>query len=62
MYTRYFYRLHTLSSAEQGVLRLSLLFETLLQNNQPRVFLHLKDIGADPLTIALPWIVQAFSG
>lgn len=61
-YTRYFYRLHTLSSHEQGLIRLSALFESLLQNNQPRLFLHLKDVGADPLSIALPWLVQAFAG
>lgn len=62
MYTRYFFRLHTLSSHPQGIVSLCLLFETLLQTHEPQLFMHLKSIGVQPLKIAFKWLIRAFSG
>eukprot|EP00051_Salpingoeca_urceolata_P003393 m.57410 g.57410 ORF g.57410 m.57410 type:complete len:166 (+) comp12738_c0_seq1:1286-1783(+) len=50
------------STTLQCLLSLCLLFENLLQLHQPHVFLHLQSLMVDPLRIAMPWIVQAFSG
>ena len=60
LYTRYFCKLHSINSHPEGLLRLCLLFEQLLQAHQPHLFLHLQTIGVEPLDIALPWIVTAF--
>lgn len=62
MYMRYFFRLHSISSHPQGIVALSLLFETLLQTHEPELFFHLKSVGCQPLKIAFKWLVRAFSG
>ncbi|KAM6949029.1 TBC1 domain family member 19 [Aplochiton taeniatus] len=62
MYVRYFFRLHSISSAPSGVVSLCLQFETLLQAHLPQLFYHLREIGAQPLRIAFKWMVRAFSG
>lgn len=62
IYTRYFYRLHSISSHQQGIVALSLLFEILLQTHEPELFFHLKTVGCQPLKIAFKWLVRAFSG
>lgn len=62
MYMRYFFRLHSISSHPQGIVGLSLLFETLLQTHEAELFFHLKSIGCQPLKIAFKWLVRAFSG
>ncbi|XP_078475009.1 TBC1 domain family member 19 isoform X1 [Lampetra planeri] len=62
MYVRHFFRLHSVSSHPSGIVALCLLFETTLQRLQPRLFHHLRDIGAQPLRIAFKWLVRAFSG
>ncbi|XP_076117088.1 TBC1 domain family member 19-like isoform X1 [Mytilus galloprovincialis] len=62
IYTRYFYRLHSISSHHQGIVALSLLFEVLLQTHEPELFFHLKTVGCQPLKIAFKWLVRAFSG
>lgn len=62
IYTRYFFRLHSISSHPQGIVCLSLLFETLLQTHEPELFFHLKSVGCQPLKIAFKWLVRAFSG
>jgi len=62
MYTGFFHQLHTLSSHPKGIVSLCLLFETLLQTNEPALFLHLKSIGVQPLRLAFKWLVRAFSG
>ena len=48
LYTRYFFRLHSLSSHEQGIVSLCLQFEQLLQAQQPQLLYHLKQIGVSP--------------
>ncbi|XP_061149298.1 TBC1 domain family member 19 [Syngnathus typhle] len=62
MYTRYFFRLHSVSSARSGIVSLCLLLERLLQTHLPRLFHHLRRIGAQPLRIAFKWLLRAFSG
>lgn len=62
IYTRYFFRLHTMSSHPQGILSLCLLFENLLQTHEPALFYHLKEVGAHPLRLAFNWIIYAFAG
>ncbi|ESO89527.1 hypothetical protein LOTGIDRAFT_234336 [Lottia gigantea] len=61
-FMRYFFRLHCLSSHPQGILSLSLLFETLLQDREPELFFHLKSVGCQPLKISFKWLMRAFSG
>ncbi|XP_033116109.1 TBC1 domain family member 19-like [Anneissia japonica] len=62
LYCCHFHRLHTISSHEQGMLSICVLFETILQSRQPHLFLHLKETGAHPLKIAFKWLMRAFSG
>ncbi|XP_014787246.1 TBC1 domain family member 19 [Octopus bimaculoides] len=62
MYSRFFFRLHCISSHEEGILSICLLFEQLLQTLEPEVFFHLKLHGIQPLRIAFKWIIRAFSG
>uniref|UniRef100_UPI00358E30DE TBC1 domain family member 19 isoform X3 n=1 Tax=Myxine glutinosa TaxID=7769 RepID=UPI00358E30DE len=62
MYTKFFYRLHCVSSHASGIVKLCLLFESLVKVHQPQLFLHLHDVGAPPLRIAFKWLVRAFSG
>ncbi|XP_059170535.1 TBC1 domain family member 19-like [Physella acuta] len=62
MYTHYFFRLHSISSHPQGIVGLSLLFENLLQAEEPELFFHLKQVGCQPLRIAFKWLMRAFSG
>ncbi|CAH3029161.1 unnamed protein product [Porites evermanni] len=62
IYTKYFFRLHTMSSHPQGILSLCVLFENLLQTHEPALFYHLKEVGAHPLRLAFNWIIYAFAG
>ncbi|XP_060080026.1 TBC1 domain family member 19-like [Ylistrum balloti] len=62
MYCRHFFRLHSISSHPQGILAISLLFETLLQIHEPELYFHLKTVGCHPLKISFKWLVRAFSG
>ncbi|RUS90119.1 hypothetical protein EGW08_002086, partial [Elysia chlorotica] len=45
-----------------GIVSLSLLFEQLLQAEEPELFYHLKQVGCQPLKIAFKWMMRAFSG
>ncbi|CAH8848529.1 unnamed protein product [Trichobilharzia szidati] len=62
LYMRYFYRLHTISDENSGILCLCLLFERLLQIKEPEVFFHLKSFGAQPLRFVFKWLIRGFSG
>eukprot|EP00050_Salpingoeca_kvevrii_P021866 m.116885 g.116885 ORF g.116885 m.116885 type:complete len:485 (-) comp9511_c0_seq14:56-1510(-) len=62
LYVKYFHHLHTVSSHPMSILRLSQKFEVWLQAHQPRLFLHFKAIGVQPLSIALPWMTSLFVG
>eukprot|EP00927_Polykrikos_kofoidii_P016268 TRINITY_DN17331_c0_g1_i1.p1 TRINITY_DN17331_c0_g1~~TRINITY_DN17331_c0_g1_i1.p1 ORF type:complete len:647 (+),score=86.03 TRINITY_DN17331_c0_g1_i1:131-1942(+) len=63
-YCRYLCRLHTISCAPGTLLPLCSLFESLIFKQAPQVSLHLMQLGAqaEPLRIALPWIVRGFVG
>ncbi|EEB20025.1 conserved hypothetical protein [Pediculus humanus corporis] len=61
-YLRYWFRLHEVSSHEQSILPLCLLFERLLQKQEPQLWLHLKLINVQPIRIVFKWIMRAFSG
>ncbi|XP_046854387.1 TBC1 domain family member 19-like isoform X2 [Xenia sp. Carnegie-2017] len=62
LFTRYFMRLHNISSHPQGIVSLCLLFETLLQTLEPDLFYHLRQIGFHPVKTAFNWIFYVFSG
>jgi hypothetical protein len=59
-YTRYWCKLHTVNSEQDGLLRLCQLFEQLLQTHQPHLFLHLQALGCEPLDVACKWMVTGF--
>ncbi|KAH9507879.1 hypothetical protein Btru_053112 [Bulinus truncatus] len=62
LYMNYFFRLHSVSSHPQGIVALSLLFEKLLQSEEPELFYHLIQVGCQPLKIAFKWLMRGFSG
>lgn len=47
-YMRYWFRLHEVSSHEQGILSLCLLFDRLLQTHEPQLWVHFKKINIQP--------------
>jgi len=62
LYTKYFCRLHHISSDSRDILGLSKMFEDLLQAQDPHLFFHFIQIGVQPLRIAFNWIFYAFCG
>ncbi|XP_034952659.1 TBC1 domain family member 19 [Chelonus insularis] len=61
-YLRYWFRLHTVSCHEQGIVALCLLFERLLQCHEPQLWAHLRNIQIQPIKIVFKWIMRGFSG
>ncbi|RZF48656.1 hypothetical protein LSTR_LSTR010746 [Laodelphax striatellus] len=61
-YLRYWFRLHEVSSHQQGILSLCLLFERLLQRHEPDLWIHLKLINIQPVRIVFKWLMRSFSG
>ncbi|XP_035728237.1 TBC1 domain family member 19-like [Vespa mandarinia] len=61
-YLRYWFRLHTVSSHEQGIVALCLLFERLLQCHEPLLWAHFKNIHLQPIKIVFKWLMRGFSG
>ncbi|KAK1130585.1 hypothetical protein K0M31_018710 [Melipona bicolor] len=61
-YLRYWFRLHTVSSHEQGIVALCLLFERLLQCHEPLLWIHCRNIHIQPVKIVFKWIMRGFSG
>ncbi|XP_071871913.1 TBC1 domain family member 19 [Bombus fervidus] len=61
-YLRYWFRLHTVSSHEQGIVALCLLFERLLQCHEPLLWIHFRNIHIQPVRIVFKWIMRGFSG
>ncbi|XP_018362553.1 PREDICTED: TBC1 domain family member 19 isoform X3 [Trachymyrmex cornetzi] len=61
-YLRYWFRLHTVSSHEQGIVALCLLFERLLQCHEPQLWAHFKNIHIQPIKIVFKWLMRGFSG
>lgn len=61
MYDRYWWKLHTLSTAPQTLLPLCKLFEQILLDRHPNLVHHLAvRLQVKPLAIAIPWIQFAF--
>ena len=61
-YTLLWCKLSVISSDKDTILYISNFFENLLLEVQPRLFLHLQNIGIQPLQIAFPWIQSGFVG
>ncbi|XP_014485954.1 PREDICTED: TBC1 domain family member 19 isoform X2 [Dinoponera quadriceps] len=61
-YLRYWFRLHTVSSHEQGIVALCLLFERLLQCHEPQLWTHFKNTHIQPIKIVFKWLMRGFSG
>ncbi|XP_050454907.1 TBC1 domain family member 19 [Cataglyphis hispanica] len=61
-YLRYWFRLHTVSSHEQGIVALCLLFERLLQCHEPQLWIHFKNLHIQPIRIVFKWLMRGFSG
>ncbi|XP_071452876.1 TBC1 domain family member 19 isoform X1 [Hetaerina americana] len=61
-YTRYWFRLHEVSSHEQGILCLCLLFERLLQRHEPQLWFHFRFINIQPVQVVFKWLMRGFSG
>lgn len=62
LYTRYFCKLHLISSDPQSLIGLCKMFEDLLQQREPQMYYHLLQLKIQPLRIAFNWICFAFSG
>ncbi|XP_042871283.1 TBC1 domain family member 19-like [Penaeus japonicus] len=62
MYCRYWYRLHVVTSHNQGAAALALQFELLLQSSETRLWQHCAAMGIQLLPIVFKWIVRGFSG
>ncbi|CAB3382765.1 Hypothetical predicted protein [Cloeon dipterum] len=61
-YMRYCFRLHEVSSHEQGILSLCLLFERMLQRHEPTLWTHFKQINIQPVKVVFKWLMRGFSG
>lgn len=61
MWTRYWCKLHCLSSRPGTLLHLLAVFESTLQELQPALCWHLLELELHPTTVAFPWILYAFS-
>ncbi|OXU19923.1 hypothetical protein TSAR_005825 [Trichomalopsis sarcophagae] len=61
-YLRYWFRLHTVSSHEQGIVALCLLFERLLQCHEPQLWAHFRNLHIQPIKIVFKWLMRGFSG
>ncbi|KAH0956512.1 hypothetical protein HN011_001847 [Eciton burchellii] len=61
-YLRYWFRLHTVSSHEQGIVALCLIYERLLQCHEPQLWAHLKNIHVQPIKLVFKWLIRGFSG
>ncbi|XP_043284547.1 TBC1 domain family member 19 isoform X2 [Venturia canescens] len=61
-YLRYWFRLHTVSSHEQGIVALCLLFERLLQCHEPQLWAHFQNLRIQPIKVVFKWLMRGFSG
>ncbi|KAJ3296579.1 hypothetical protein HDU79_006201 [Rhizoclosmatium sp. JEL0117] len=63
LYARYFFKLHTITSAPDGIIGLSVTFESFLKQLDPLLFLHLThELGCPPVTYAFRWLMYGFVG
>ncbi|CAH0387463.1 unnamed protein product [Bemisia tabaci] len=61
-YMRYWFRMHEVSSSEQGILALCLLFARLLQRYEPVLWMHFKTNHIQPVRVVFKWLMRGFSG
>ncbi|KAI5633617.1 rab-GTPase-TBC domain-containing protein [Phthorimaea operculella] len=61
-YIRYWHRLHFISTHPQGIVSLCLLYERLLEANEPLLWIHFRNINVNPVRVVFKWIMRAFSG
>eukprot|EP00904_Undaria_pinnatifida_P010053 jgi/Undpi1/6178/HiC_scaffold_20.g08662.m1 len=60
MFARYWCKLNALRSGSGMLLRLLRLFESLLQRHHPSLVRKLRELGVQPLQLAMPWIQFGF--
>ncbi|KAJ0179591.1 hypothetical protein K1T71_005303 [Dendrolimus kikuchii] len=61
-YVRYWHRLHYISTHPQGIVSLCLLYERLLESNEPLLWIHFRNININPIRVVFKWLMRAFSG
>ncbi|KAG6463712.1 hypothetical protein O3G_MSEX014036 [Manduca sexta] len=61
-YIRYWHRLHYISTHPQGIVSLCLLYERLLEANEPLLWIHFRNININPVRVVFKWLMRAFSG
>eukprot|EP00045_Choanoeca_perplexa_P002173 m.23299 g.23299 ORF g.23299 m.23299 type:complete len:579 (+) comp11363_c0_seq2:1050-2786(+) len=61
LYLRFWWRLSTISSHPQGILRLMQCFEVWMQTYHSPLWLHLRSIQAQPSSIAIRWMSTGFA-
>ncbi|XP_072941628.1 TBC1 domain family member 19 isoform X2 [Epargyreus clarus] len=61
-YIRYWHRLHNISTHPQGIVSLCLLYERLLEANEPLLWIHFRNININPIRVVFKWLMRAFSG
>ncbi|CAH0669322.1 unnamed protein product [Spodoptera exigua] len=61
-YVRYWHRLHYISTHSQGIVSLCLLYERLLEANEPLLWIHFRNININPIRVVFKWLMRAFSG
>jgi len=62
LWCRLWCRLNVLSGDAGTLLHVCATFESLLMSAHPRLFIHLVNIGVQPLQVALPWMQLGFVG
>lgn len=62
LYCRLWCKLNVISEDEGTLVPLCRIFECLLIRAHPKLFIHLVNIGLNPVKIAFPWIQLAFVG
>ncbi|XP_041973233.1 TBC1 domain family member 19 isoform X2 [Aricia agestis] len=61
-YVRYWHHLHYISTHPQGIVSLCLLYERLLEANEPLLWIHFRNINVNPIRVVFKWLMRAFSG
>ncbi|XP_068627989.1 TBC1 domain family member 19 [Battus philenor] len=61
-YIRYWHRLHYISTHPQSIVSLCLLYERLLEANEPLLWIHFRNININPIRVVFKWLMRAFSG
>eukprot|EP00730_Choanoeca_flexa_P002545 TRINITY_DN11087_c0_g1_i6.p1 TRINITY_DN11087_c0_g1~~TRINITY_DN11087_c0_g1_i6.p1 ORF type:complete len:574 (+),score=101.21 TRINITY_DN11087_c0_g1_i6:83-1804(+) len=61
LYQRYWHKLATISSDEDGILRLTQCYEVLMQHHHSRLWNHLTGCGIRPAAYAVRWMATAFA-